>query len=800
MEHGVGIEDGRLSGITQAVVGFIGEYPHWAGFAIFLIALVESVAVVGLFIPGSPILIAVGAVVGLGHLPLWPMLVWATAGAIIGDGVSFELGRRYRATILGVWPVSRYPAVVARGETFFRRHGGKSIALGRFLPMLRPMIPMVAGALGLRPGLFYAVNIASAIVWAPAHILGGALLGASLGALGAVSGRLVAMLAVLAVALLVLILSTRWLWRRLMPLLGWAQQGLHRWAMARGSRAARLLARLADPEEPDLRIMALLGAVVLILVAGFVNLLSLVAAHGELARADGAISAFVQGLRTPWSDAVLTSVTMLGDGTTIGVMAVVAIAWLLLRRAWHRAGGVAIAMAVTAGFVPLVKSRLQIVRPTDLYSGADAFSFPSGHAAFSAVLYGILGWLVARGLTGRWQALPLTLAAALIGLICASRIYLAAHWPSDVAAGLLFGTGMTIAFAMVFRGAAPGRIRPRAFAAVLLLALAVAGGGHVAANYQAAAAMYARRDATVASDRSQPRHRPCHRDPLFQRRLARHHLFAASVSGRMPVGRRARGSHPGRPRRPCRHRARDLGNPRAAGRRRAARAGQQRRDLAEGRRWRRPARLDRYRHRDLEPCVPGQFLRADHDGARADRGIEGRQGLGRQRHLDRGLARASVRGRGLRDLEGGAGLIDPRDGVGFRPHRRPRQFDRAGRDRHLDPVAGHREDRRSADPAAPARHAGRSGQDHLCAVHGDEFLRQRRRDPHQRRPARQAKLPTKITYGVTNKAATPLIPAQYMPGLPTNPANLSQAIPINDSFWIDNIDSLTERFNTWAAK
>jgi undecaprenyl-diphosphatase len=486
-----------LSGITQAVVGFIGEYPHWAGFAIFLIALVESVAVVGLFIPGSPILIAVGAVVGLGHLPLWPMLVWATAGAIIGDGVSFELGRRYRTTILGVWPVSRYPAVVARGEAFFRRHGGKSIALGRFLPMLRPMIPMVAGALGLRPGLFYAVNIASAIVWAPAHILGGALLGASLGALGAVSGRLVAMLAVLALALLVLILATRWLWRRLMPLLGWAQQGLHRWAMARGSRAARLLARLADPEEPDLRVMALLGAVVLILVAGFVNLLSLVAAHGELGRADGAISAFVQGLRTPWSDAVLTSVTMLGDGTTIGVMAIVAIAWLLLRRAWHRAGGVAIAMAITAGFVPLVKSRLQIVRPTDLYSGADAFSFPSGHAAFSAVLYGILGWLVARGLTGRWQALPLSLAAALIGLICASRIYLAAHWPSDVAAGLLFGTGMTIAFAMVFRRAAPERIRPRAFAAVLLLALAVAGGGHVVANYPAAAAMYARRDATV---------------------------------------------------------------------------------------------------------------------------------------------------------------------------------------------------------------------------------------------------------------------------------------------------------------
>ncbi|WP_395678629.1 VTT domain-containing protein [Inquilinus sp.] len=487
-----------MTDIAQAVIGFIGQHPHWAGILIFLIALAESVAVIGLFIPGSPILIGVGAVVGLGHLPLWPMLVWATAGAIIGDGVSYELGRRYRDTILGTWPMSRYPGLVTRGETFFRRHGGKSIALGRFLPMLRPMIPMVAGALGLRPGLFYAVNIASAIVWAPAHILGGAVLGASLGALGAVSGRLVAMLVVLALTLWLLVVVTRWVWRRLLPLLGWAQNAVHRWAVARGSRPARLLARLVDPEEPDLRVMAALGIVVLLLVAGFVNLLRLVAAHGGLARIDGAISAFIQGLRTPWGDAALTVVTMLGDGTTITALAVAAIAWLLLHRAWHRAGGVAIAIAVTAAFVPLVKGRLQIPRPTDLYSGADAFSFPSGHAAFSAVLYGILGWLVARGLPGRWQLVPLSVAAAMIGLVCASRVYLAAHWPSDVTAGLIFGLGMTVAFAMAFRRADPERIRSGRFAAVLLAVLAIAGGTHVATGFHGAAAMYAIRDATVA--------------------------------------------------------------------------------------------------------------------------------------------------------------------------------------------------------------------------------------------------------------------------------------------------------------
>ena len=71
----------------------------------------------------------------------------------------------------------------------------------------------------------------------------------------------------------------------------------------------------------------------------------------------------------------------------------------------------------------------------------------------------------------------------------------------------------------------------------------------------------------------------------------------------------------------------------------------------------------------------------------------------------------------------------------FGARRRPRQRHRARRDRHRDAVARHGKDRRD-DPDAPARHARRGGEDHLRAVHGDVVLRQRRRDPHQRRPAR----------------------------------------------------------------
>ena len=134
------------------------------------------------------------------------------------------------------------------------------------------------------------------------------------------------------------------------------------------------------------------------------------------------------------------------------------------------------------------------------------------------------------------------------------------------------------------------------------------------------------------------------------------------------MGRRTGGPHPGRPRR-------SATTPRAAIaeiKRAAAQDGELHALVnnaaispkAEG-----GARLGSI-DTDIEtwqPRLPGQLLRADHAGARADRGIEGGQGLGGQRHLDRRLARASVRRRGLRHLEGGAGVADARDGVRFRP-------------------------------------------------------------------------------------------------------------------------------------
>ena len=114
----------------------------------------------------------------------------AMAGAVAGDGVSYWLGHHYKRRLTGLWPFSRYPGMLQRGETFFSRNGGKSILLGRFVGPVRPVIPVVAGMMGMKPVHFSIVNVLSAIGWALVYILPGVVFGTSLAVAGAVSTRL----------------------------------------------------------------------------------------------------------------------------------------------------------------------------------------------------------------------------------------------------------------------------------------------------------------------------------------------------------------------------------------------------------------------------------------------------------------------------------------------------------------------------------------------------------------------------------------------------------------------------------
>ena len=199
-----------MASLISSVIDWLGAHPHVAYMAVFLLALSESVPMIGVVVPGTAIIVALSALVPSGVLVLWPLLAAATAGAIVGDGISFWLGHRYHREILGRWPANRYPELIERSEAFFKRHGDKGVFIARFAPGVRAFVPILAGMLGMSVRRFYTVNIASAVVWAPAHILPGVLFGATFGVLGAAAKPVAILLVVLLVVGWVMLRLVRW--------------------------------------------------------------------------------------------------------------------------------------------------------------------------------------------------------------------------------------------------------------------------------------------------------------------------------------------------------------------------------------------------------------------------------------------------------------------------------------------------------------------------------------------------------------------------------------------------------------
>ena len=239
--------------------------------------------------------------------------------------------------------------------------------------------------------------------------------------------------------------------------------------------------------------MLLLGLILAVAILGFLDLIVDVIAHDESVRADGAVSAFFQGLRTPWGDSAMVIVTMLGDMFVTTSVGLVAIAWLLWRRAWRLAAGLGISLLLASGFVAVVKLLLGVPRPVS-FAALSEFSFPSGHATMAATLYGILAWLAFVSLYRHWRSWPLLCMGAFVGAIGVSCIYLAAHWPSDVAAGLFFGFGLAATFGLVFRQVDMAQLRPRGLFLACLLALVGVGSSHVALGFARYRTLYAPRE------------------------------------------------------------------------------------------------------------------------------------------------------------------------------------------------------------------------------------------------------------------------------------------------------------------
>ncbi|MHB8407448.1 MAG: HAD-IC family P-type ATPase [Acidiferrobacterales bacterium] len=245
----------------------------------------------------------------------------------------------------------------------------------------------------------------------------------------------------------------------------------------------------------------------------FFGVLEDVISHDRLVDADVFIYHLVQSLRIPAIDRVMIAATELGDAQVLIPVILVTLAWFLIRRLWLTAGYWLAAIGIAEVLANVMKLALHRPRPGSFYSGIERFSFPSGHTAMGTVVYGFLAYLLCRQARAGLRRLVMATAATLIGLIALSRIYLGAHWLTDVLGGLSFGVAWVAAFAVAYEYQSHEQLGPERFAALVLVTLVVAGGTHIAASYHADRLRYTPRPESVSMHRGQSdphsRQHPC---------------------------------------------------------------------------------------------------------------------------------------------------------------------------------------------------------------------------------------------------------------------------------------------------
>lgn len=356
-------------------------------------------------------MICIGALAGTGAISIGFTILAAIVGAVLGDGISYWLGRHYKQELKRHWPFSLYPQILLRGEAFFNRHGGKSVLFGRFVGPVRAVIPVIAGMLDMPIARFVVVNVISAVGWAFAYIVPGIVLAGSLTLIGAVSTRL---------SLMLLLLVT-FLW-------------LAFWLCR---KAFFLLGKLGPKEE-----RLLLPTLILTLILTgwlFLGVLEDLVSKDPLVEADHAIYQFLQGLRTPWGDQLMVAVTELGDGVVNIAISVAVLLSLLFRRQFRDAMFWIVALGGGACLVQLFKWALHRQRPIEVYQSVASWSFPSGHTLMSVVLYGFLAIILVRRFSPSRGWIPFACAIGASLMIAFSRLYLGVHWLSDVLGGLSLG-------------------------------------------------------------------------------------------------------------------------------------------------------------------------------------------------------------------------------------------------------------------------------------------------------------------------------------------------------------------------
>jgi membrane protein DedA with SNARE-associated domain len=155
-----------FEGYVQQLIEFLKQHEAWAAPVVFVLCFAESLAFISLLIPAWAALVAIGALISVGGLTFWPVLIAGSIGAALGDWLSYWVGLKLEDRVYHMWPLSQHPDLIPAGEHFVKKWGALAIFIGRFSGPLRATVPIIAGVFAMPYGRFQIANFTSAFVWA----------------------------------------------------------------------------------------------------------------------------------------------------------------------------------------------------------------------------------------------------------------------------------------------------------------------------------------------------------------------------------------------------------------------------------------------------------------------------------------------------------------------------------------------------------------------------------------------------------------------------------------------------------
>ncbi len=445
---------------------WLNAHPELAGLVTFIISASESVAIIGTIVPGSITMAVIGALAGAGIIPLWSTLLCAIFGAILGDGISYWLGHHFKDRIKSFWPFRHYPGLLESGEVFVHRYGVMSVFVGRFVGPVRALVPLVAGMLGMRPLPFIIANVASAIGWAPAYMLPGILLGAA--ALELPPDIAMNVMMVFVIVSLLFILGL-WLLYKFLKLFHNQIEQLQNWIWSKfkNSRLLSPITRLLKHRDPvkmhgqlNLAFYFLLTMFLFFCLAFYVT-----AVGPSSVPINNAIYHLFRGIHTHGVDVIMLNITLLGQKEILLPVILVIFVLLLIYRRFRTAFHALALGVMCAGSVYVLKHLLKSPRPWGIFQNPETWSMPSGHTALATTVFMGLAFLIARSVQPKFRKLIYFIGILLSFMVGVSRLYLGAHWFTDVLGSWLLASALLMLVILSYER----QTEPREHAASILL-------------------------------------------------------------------------------------------------------------------------------------------------------------------------------------------------------------------------------------------------------------------------------------------------------------------------------------------